>query len=140
LDDNFSTIVLAVREGRTIFRNLEKTINTNLSSNIAELICVLAGFTGTFGGNCSPDFCRPDFIDRYGWRNVPAYYAHLRSTGKGNDGNASTPIQRIKILTRQTMMGILFNGTVMGLVSYGAFLAEYFYRHHPSAHYEKQLQ
>ena len=34
-DDNFSTIVLAVREGRTIFRNLEKTIKTNLSSNIA---------------------------------------------------------------------------------------------------------
>jgi P-type Ca2+ transporter type 2C len=37
LDDNFSTIVVAVKEGRTIFRNLEKTIKTNLSSNIAEL-------------------------------------------------------------------------------------------------------
>lgn len=50
LDDNFSTIVLAVKEGRTIFKNLEKAIKVNLSSNIAELICVLLGFTGAFWG------------------------------------------------------------------------------------------
>jgi len=43
IDDNFSIIVPAVKESRTIFRNLEKTIKTNLSSNIAELTCVLAG-------------------------------------------------------------------------------------------------
>ena len=56
LDDNFSTIVLAVKEGRTIFRNLEKTIKTNLSSNIAELTCVLAGFAGAFVGIATPIF------------------------------------------------------------------------------------
>jgi Ca2+-transporting ATPase len=56
LDDNFSTIVLAIKEGRTIFRNLEKTIKTNLSSNIAELTCVLAGFAGAFAGIATPIF------------------------------------------------------------------------------------
>jgi Ca2+-transporting ATPase len=44
-----------------------------------------------------------------------------------------------KILTKETMMGILFNGTLMGLTAYGAFLAEYFHNHHLSNHYEKAI-
>ena len=56
LDDNFSTIVVAVKEGRTIFRNLEKTIKLNISANIAELTCVLAGFAGVFWGIATPIF------------------------------------------------------------------------------------
>ena len=37
------------------------------------------------------------------------------------------------------MMGILFNGAVMGLAAYGAFLAEYFHNHHLANHYEKAM-
>jgi P-type Ca2+ transporter type 2C len=44
-----------------------------------------------------------------------------------------------KILTKQTMMGILFNGTVMGLLAFIMFLAEYFHNHHLSDHYEKAM-
>jgi Ca2+-transporting ATPase len=44
-----------------------------------------------------------------------------------------------KILTKETMMGILFNGTVMGLAAYVAFLAEYFHNHHLAHHYEKAM-
>lgn len=48
-DDNFSTIVAAVEEGRRIYDNIRKTIQFLLSSNLSEVIAVfvsmLLGFT-----------------------------------------------------------------------------------------------
>ena len=40
-DDNFSTIVSAVREGRHIFSNIKKTILFFLATNLAEVLCIL---------------------------------------------------------------------------------------------------
>ena len=37
-DDNFSTIVLSVKQGRTIYQNIEKTILFLLSTNIVEVL------------------------------------------------------------------------------------------------------
>ncbi len=43
-DDNFSTIVAAVREGRGIYSNIRKTIHFLLSCNIGEILVVFAAF------------------------------------------------------------------------------------------------
>lgn len=44
LDDDFSTLSLAIREGRTIFANLKKTVLGNIAANLGELTTVLIGF------------------------------------------------------------------------------------------------
>jgi Ca2+-transporting ATPase len=42
-DDNFSTIVEAIKEGRTIFKNIRKFVSYQLSCNYAELFIIFTG-------------------------------------------------------------------------------------------------
>ncbi|WP_343210548.1 calcium-translocating P-type ATPase, PMCA-type [Anaerolentibacter hominis] len=51
LDDNFSTIVAAVKEGRGIYDNIQKAVHFLLSSNIGEIITI---FTAILMGLPSP--------------------------------------------------------------------------------------
>lgn len=47
LDDSFGTLVSAIKEGRTVFHNLVKTIITSLCGDGAELFIVLISLLGT---------------------------------------------------------------------------------------------
>ena len=42
-DDHFGTIVLAIKEGRTIFKNIRKAVTYQLSCNVAELAILFIG-------------------------------------------------------------------------------------------------
>jgi len=52
-DDNFATIVSAVREGRVIFANLRKVVHFLLAANASEVLAVFVGFL-VFGGLGQP--------------------------------------------------------------------------------------
>lgn len=51
LDDSFPTLVEAVREGRTIYSNLRKTVMASMTTNVAEMAVVLLGLAGVAVGN-----------------------------------------------------------------------------------------
>lgn len=138
LDDNFSTIVVAVKEGRTIFWNLEKNIKINLACNIAELSCVLLGFTGAFWGIATPILAvQILLIDMVGELFPLMMLTYDPPEKQIMEIPPRNPKE--KIMTKQTSKEILFNGAIKGLLAYGAFLAEFFHNHHLSNHYEKAI-
>lgn len=51
LDDNFSTLIRAIKEGRTIYANLKKTVFASLTTNVGELVIVLLGLLAASIGN-----------------------------------------------------------------------------------------
>ena len=138
LDDNFSTIVVAVKEGRTIFGNLEKNIKINLACNVGELVCVLFGFAGAFLGIATPilavQILLIDMVGELFPTMMLTYDPPEKNVMESPPRNPND-----KILTKDTMKEILINGLIKGLVAYGAFLAEYFHNHHLANHYEKAI-
>ncbi len=138
LNDNFSTIVVAVKEGRTIFRNLEKTITTNLSSNIAELTCVLFGFAGAFFGVAIPILAVQILLIDIVGEMFPLIMLTFDPPEKSiMEDPPRNP--KDKILNPATMKGIAFSGIVMGLLAYGAFLFSFFVNSHNAGNYETAI-
>lgn len=138
LNDNFSTIVVAIKEGRTIFRNMEKTIKSNLSSNVAELTCVLLGFVGIFMGVATPILAvQILLIDLIG-EMFPLIMLTYDPAEKSIMENAPrNPTD--KILTKDAMLGIAFSGLVMGFLAYGAFLFSLYVNPGGVNNYEKAI-
>jgi len=53
-DDNFATIVAAVREGRTVFANIRKTIDFLLAANLSEIAIMLTATVMGWGKPLTP--------------------------------------------------------------------------------------
>lgn len=122
LDDSFSTLVYAIREGRTIYNNLKKTIIASLTSNGAELAIVLLGLAG---------------VALFGWP-IPILVIQILAidllaeilplTALTFDPGARDLMTSLPrrpqehILNRYTMSEILFLGFLMGALGFVNFV------------------
>jgi Ca2+-transporting ATPase len=122
LDDSFSTLVYAIREGRTIYNNLKKTIIASLTSNGGELAIVLLGLAG---------------VALFGWP-IPILIIQILAIDllaeilpltaltfdPGSKDLMTSPPRRQEehILNRNTMFEVLFLGFLMGALGFVNFV------------------
>jgi len=122
LDDSFSTLVYAIREGRTIYGNLKKTIIASLTSNGGELAIVLLGLAG---------------VALFGWP-IPILIIQILAIDllaeilpltaltfdPGSKDLMSSPPRRQEehILNRNIMFEVLFLGFLMGVLGFANFV------------------
>ena len=115
LDDNFTTIVAAVEEGRTIYDNIRKFIRYILSSNAGELFVMLvAPFLG---------MPLPLIPIQILWINlvtdgVPGLALAVEKAEQGIMARKPVPSNE-GILSRGLGVDILWVGSLMGIVSLG---------------------
>lgn len=121
LDDSFSTLVYAIREGRTIFNNLKKTILASLTSNFAELSIVLLGLAGAamFGWPIPILIIQILAIDLMA-EILPL--TALTFDPSSRDIMTSPPRrQHEHILNRYTMLEIVLLGCLIGSLAFGNY-------------------
>ena len=116
-DDNFATIVYAVREGRAIYDNIKKSVKFLLSSNIGEILTVMFGII--FG--CAPPLTAIELL----WVNLVT--DSLPAIALGLDPAADDIMERkplaVKngIFTGGLWLSIAFEGMMIGALALVAF-------------------
>lgn len=124
-DDNFATIVAAVRQGRVIFDNIKKFLRYLLSSNMGEVFTVflgvvLAGFIGITDAS-QGSIAVPLLITQILWINLVTDSGPALAMGvdpEVDDAMARQP-RRMgeRIIDRRMWLSILAIGLVMGVVT-----------------------
>ncbi len=125
VDDNFATIVAAVREGRGIFDNIRKFLRYLLSSNMGEVLTVFLGVVGAgvigLAGDGGPGLVLPLLATQILWINL------ITDTGPalamGVDPETDDVMARAprgpgeRAIDARMWAGVLGTGLVMALAS-----------------------
>jgi magnesium-transporting ATPase (P-type) len=123
-DDNFATIVSAVREGRVVFSNIRKFLRYLLSSNAGEVLAVFLGVVGAsviglneVGGAVAAPLLATQIL----WINL------LTDTGPALAMGFDPPPGDVmrnpprkltdRVIDREMQLGVLLVGLVMALVT-----------------------
>jgi len=123
-DDNFATIVSAVREGRAIFSNIRKFLRYLLSSNAGEVLTMLLGVLGAAiigldeaGGAVAVPLLATQIL----WINLLTDTAPALAMGVDPppDDVMSRPPRRLtdRIIDAEMQVGVGFVGLVMALAT-----------------------
>jgi len=125
LDDNFATIVQAVREGRRIYENIRKFIKYTMTSNFGEIIVMLAG---PFVGLGLPLLPLQILWVNLVTDGLPGL-ALTQEPAEPNTMQRPPRDPQEKIFGRGLGIDVLWIGTLMGAISLLAGLWAYNYDH-----------
>jgi magnesium-transporting ATPase (P-type) len=123
-DDNFATIVAAVREGRAIFANIRKFLRYLLSSNAGEVLTMLLGvvFAGFLGlDQTGESVAVPLLATQILWINLLTDTAPALAMGVDPppDDVMSRPPRRLtdRVIDAEMQVGVVFVGFVMAVAT-----------------------
>lgn len=117
-DDNFTTIVTAVREGRRISSNVKKTIQFFLSTNLAEVLAIMIA---TFL------FMSCDFLPstQLLWINLITDSFPVLALGveRGGNDDMNRPPERAEkaLFSRRSLLSVLFSALYITGVTVGVY-------------------
>ncbi len=127
LDDNFATIVAAIKEGRNIYENIQKFIRFLFSTNLSETLIVVGGLIGSYFMGLhdeSGGLFLPLTAAQLLWVNVVTDGPPALALGLDRDANTlNRPPRdpRSPLLDRQSLGFILITGTFKAVIG-GALL------------------
>ena len=117
-DDNFSTIIYAIKEGRTIYSNIKRFIKFQLSTNIAAILTILVSSVLVVPLPFNPV--------QLLWINIIMDGPPAQSLGvEGSDRDImNIPPSDENILSRDNLLHISLIGMVMAVGTIGLYLYE----------------
>lgn len=112
-DDHFSTIVLAISEGRTIFKNIRKFVTYQLSCNFAELSILFFGviLSPLLGWQVPLLLALQILFMNLITDDLPAITLAVNHSSK--DAMSDKPRKNSEILDKKLIGLLIFNGTLM---------------------------
>jgi Ca2+-transporting ATPase len=124
-DDNFATIVDAVREGRAIFNNIRKFTTYQLSCNSAELIILFVGvlLSPILGWPIPVLLALHILFMNLITDNLPAITLGFNNSSP--DIMSKKPRRNAKILVKSTIIPLIISGLFMAFLSLLAFWISY---------------
>ncbi|HOZ56102.1 MAG TPA: cation-transporting P-type ATPase [bacterium] len=124
-DDNFATIVAAIREGRAIFNNIRKFTSYQLSCNYAELFILFIGalLYPYFGWPVPILLALHILFMNLITDNLPAITLGFNNSSQ--DIMEEKPRRNAKILVKSTVIPLIISGIIMAAFSLVAFWVSY---------------
>ena len=124
-DDNFATIVMAIREGRTIFKNIRKFVTYQLSCNYAELMILFIGvlLAPFFGWQIPMLLALQILFMNLVTDDLPAITLAL--TPSSQDIMEEKPRKKKEILNKSLIIWLAIAGTSMAIITLSVFFVSF---------------
>jgi Ca2+-transporting ATPase len=117
-DDNFSTIVAAIEEGRTIYGNIRKFISYQLSCTIAEIIII---FFGLLIGLPLPLLAMQLLLMNIVTSDLPAITLGMNPTSR--DAMNQKPRKSTSLFNKEIAVFTIISALIMGSITLLVFWA-----------------
>ncbi len=117
-DDNFATIITAIKEGRTIFNNIRKFVAYQLSCNFSDIYIIFIGMlVAPYLGWYTPVITALQILFmNIVTDNIPAITLGFNPSSK--DIMSERPRKNARVLTNEFINLIILNGATMGIIAF----------------------